>query len=73
MSNDDSKITPVGIDLGTTFSAVSYLDDDGKPNTVRKAEGDLTTPSFVFFDRAGPIVGLEAREAGISEPERLAQ
>ena len=62
----------VGIDLGTTFSAVAYLDSLGKPETIRNAEGDLTTPSAVFFDRSHPIVGIEAVEAGLVEPERLA-
>lgn len=62
----------VGIDLGTTFSAVAYLDATGRPVTIRNAEGDLTTPSAVFFDRTHPIVGIEAVEAGLVEPERLA-
>jgi len=63
----------VGIDLGTTFSAVAYLDHEERPTTVRNAEGDLTTPSAVFFDRSTTIVGAEALEAGEQEPERLAQ
>lgn len=75
MSSKSSQpeITPVGIDLGTTFSAVAWLDVEGRPSTVRNAEGELTTPSVVFFDRTAPIVGLEAVEAGIAEPDRLAQ
>ncbi|MEZ6086457.1 MAG: Hsp70 family protein [Pirellulaceae bacterium] len=67
-----SKHPAVGIDLGTTFSAIAYLDSDGRPQTVRNAEGDLTTPSAVYFDRQKPVVGLEALEAGIIEPQRLA-
>ncbi|PAY17032.1 hypothetical protein CKO51_23655 [Rhodopirellula sp. SM50] len=70
----DSKTQPpVGIDLGTTFSAVAFLDGDGRPETIRNSEGDLTTPSAVFFDQKRPIVGLEAVEAGLLEPDRLAQ
>ena len=70
----DSKPHPaVGIDLGTTFSTVAYLDSSGRPDTIRNSEGDLTTPSVVFFDRKQPIVGIEAVEAGLLEPERLAQ
>lgn len=65
--------SPVGIDLGTTFSAVAYLDTDGRPLTVLNAEGALTTPSVVFFDPAGAVVGKEALAAGEYEPERLAQ
>lgn len=71
--SDENDIIPVGIDLGTTFSAVAYLDTDGKPNTVRNAEGELTTPSVVFFDRSQPVVGIEAADAGVAEPDRLAQ
>lgn len=71
--SDANDIIPVGIDLGTTFSAVAYLDADGKPVTVRNAEGDLTTPSVVFFDRSHPVVGREAADAGVTEPDRLAQ
>lgn len=69
----DFKAHPaVGIDLGTTFSAVAYLDSTGRPETIRNSEGDLTTPSAVFFDQSHPIVGVEAVEAGLQEPERLA-
>lgn len=63
----------VGIDLGTTFSAVAYLDADGRPMTVRNAEGDLITPSVVFLDKAGCIVGKEAVNAAEFEPQRVAR
>ena len=62
----------IGIDLGTTFSAVAFLDATGRPETIRNSEGDLTTPSAVFFDQKQPIVGIEAIEAGLLEPDRLA-
>lgn len=63
----------VGIDLGTTFSVVAYLDSAGRPWTIPNAEGDLLTPSVVFFDRDTVVVGKEALKAGISDPQRLAQ
>jgi molecular chaperone DnaK len=63
----------VGIDLGTTFSVVAHLDSDGRPWTILNAEGDLTTPSIVFFDKSGAIVGKEAAQAGEYEPDRIAQ
>ena len=70
----ETKKTPaVGIDLGTTFSAVAYLNSSGRPETIRNSEGDMTTPSAVFFDRKSTFVGVEAVEAGLMEPERLAQ
>jgi len=63
----------VGIDLGTTYSVVAYLDGDGKPATVVSQEGDPTTPSVVFFDRAGPVVGKEAARVAEFEPDRVAR
>ncbi|NLF67671.1 MAG: Hsp70 family protein [Candidatus Anammoximicrobium sp.] len=63
----------VGIDLGTTFSVLAYLDADGRPRTVPNEEGELITPSAVFFDRQTPIVGREALRAAELEPERLAR
>ena len=55
------------------ISAVSHLDSDGRPWTILNAEGDLTTPSVVFFDKSGAIVGKEAVQAGEHEPDRLAR
>ena len=61
----------VGIDLGTTYSALAYLDGKGRPVTVRSAEGDLTTPSVVLFDDGDVIVGKEALKAISREAEHV--
>ena len=53
----------VGIDLGTTFSVVAYLDPSGRPTTIINAEGDPTTPSVVLFDENTIVVGKEALKA----------
>jgi molecular chaperone DnaK len=63
----------VGIDLGTTCTVVAHVDNSGRPWTVANAEGDLATPSVVFFDRTGVIVGKEAVKASVFEPARVAQ
>lgn len=64
----------VGIDLGTTFSAIAYLDEHGKPVTVPDSEGELTTPSVVLFEPNGDVVvGREARRIALSEPARVAE
>ena len=71
--SENKKSVPVGIDLGTTYSAVAFVDSQGRPMTIENSEGESTTPSIVFFDRDGVIVGSEAELAGEVEPERLAR
>ena len=68
-----SNQPPVGIDLGTTFSVIAHLDPSGRPWTIPNAEGDLITPSAVFFDGNNIIVGKEAVKAAIAAPEDVAQ
>jgi molecular chaperone DnaK len=63
----------VGIDLGTTFSAVAYLDDLGRPQTLVNAEGDKVTPSVVLFDGEDVIVGKEAVKAISTDMESIAE
>jgi len=67
-----SREPAIGIDLGTTFSVVAALDEGGRPKTLLNEEGELITPSAVFFDRERAIVGREALKAAELEPERLA-
>ncbi len=63
----------VGIDLGTTFSAVAYLDDLGRPQTLMNAEGDKITPSVVLFEGNDVIVGKEAVKAMATDMEHIAE
>lgn len=68
--NEDELI--VGIDLGTTASAISYINVYGKPEIIPNQEGDRTTPSVIFFEGDGtPIVGKEARNLALVEPTRV--
>lgn len=63
---------PVGIDLGTTFSAVSYVDDKGRVETVRLADGNLCMASAIYFaDEKEIIVGNEAQEFRVIHPDRV--
>jgi molecular chaperone DnaK len=62
----------VGIDLGTTYSVIAYLDDTGRPVSLVNAEGDLITPTMVLFDGPTVVVGKEAFKAIGSEAERIA-
>ena len=50
-----------GIDLGTTYSCISYVDEYAKPITVQNAESERITPSVVFFDGDKVIVGTVAK------------
>jgi molecular chaperone HscC len=65
-----SKI--VGIDLGTTNSAVAYLDKDG-PRLIPNALGENLTPSVVGIDPEGNLlVGRAAKELQVVHPGRCA-
>jgi molecular chaperone DnaK len=59
---------PIGIDLGTTYSAIAYLDASGRPITIANDAGDLLTPSAVAFDRDIVLVGKEAVKTAVFEP-----
>ena len=64
---------PIGIDLGTTFSAVATLDENGRPVIVPNADGEHTTPSVVYFPESGePIVGAEAKEQQLAGETEVA-
>lgn len=60
-----------GIDLGTTYSCVAYIDENNNPTVLKNSEGDLTTPSVVFFDEENSIlVGESAKESSKMYPEK---
>ena len=62
-----SKI--LGIDLGTTNSAMAVL-EGGTPTTIVNAEGDRTTPSVVGFRADGNrIVGKAAKNQAVTNPK----
>jgi molecular chaperone DnaK len=63
LTDSPHRTPPVGIDLGTTYTAVAYIDDTGRPITLVNAEGDLVTPSVVLFEGDQAIVGKEALKA----------
>lgn len=63
----------VGIDLGTTYSVIAYLDPQGRPISIPNSNGDLLTPSVVLFDDGGTVVGKEAALAAVLEPEKVAE
>lgn len=70
---ENSPVTPVGIDLGTSFCAVSYIDADGSSQMIRGADGQILTPSVVHFGDDQIAVGSAAVEAMIRAPARAAE
>jgi molecular chaperone DnaK len=64
---------PVGIDLGTTISAVARIDEAGRTQMVPNAEGQTLTPSVVLFDDSGIIVGRQALKLAALAAGRIAR
>jgi molecular chaperone DnaK len=59
----------IGIDLGTTNSAMAVL-EGGEPAVIPNAEGGRTTPSVVAFTKDGQrLVGAPARRQQVTNPE----
>lgn len=52
----------IGIDLGTTFCCVAYIDELGEPHIVPNSEGGKTTPSVIWFNGKTAFVGDKANK-----------
>jgi molecular chaperone DnaK (HSP70) len=60
-----------GIDLGTTYSCISRINEYGKAEIIPNAEGDQTTPSVVYFESPNSIiVGKQAKSSAKLFPDR---
>src|SRR5438093_3184689 len=71
MTADSGKL--VGIDLGTTFSAIATVDDRGQPVTLPNRDGEMLTPSAVLVgDDSGAVVGQAALDVSLEQPDRVA-
>ena len=76
MHSDNHTI--YGIDLGTTNSAIAYINDDGKPEIIPNSDGERITPSVVFFEEPSEegkvgniVVGKIAKEAAKTDASRV--
>jgi len=63
-----------GIDLGTTYSCIAYVDKSGRPVVLKNANGDDTTPSVVWFESpSNVVVGRQAKDSAMLFPGAVAQ
>lgn len=63
----------VGIDLGTTFSAIAHLNSAGKAEIIANKEGERKTPSVVMFKDGAIIVGEQAKNNSVVDPYSVCQ
>ena len=66
-----SKI--VGIDLGTTFSAISHINDNGVPELIPNEEGKRLTPSIICYNNGDFIVGEYAKMNALAVPDKTVE
>ncbi|BCL77978.1 molecular chaperone DnaK [Ktedonobacteria bacterium brp13] len=70
MSNQDIVF---GIDLGTTYSCIAYVDEYGKAIVIPNSEGDYTTPSVIQFDGEQRIIGREAKSNAVLDASKVVE
>lgn len=64
----------VGIDLGTTFSTLAYLDDSGNPTPVPNDDDDVETPSLILLADSGHVVvGPKRSRAAMEDPSNIVE
>ncbi|MDR3232261.1 MAG: Hsp70 family protein [Planctomycetaceae bacterium] len=70
MSNVPRKI--YGIDLGTTYSAIAFIDEYDKAQIITNSDNERITPSVVFFEsEENVIVGKIAKESAKTDPSEV--
>lgn len=72
MTEENKMAKVIGIDLGTTHSAMAVVDETGRPKIIMNSEGNSTTPSVVLFRDEEVVVGGRAKRAAIAEPYNVA-
>ena len=61
----------IGIDLGTTHSAVAYVDASGKPTAIPDPQGHTMIPSVVLFQDDHVVVGHTAKQCALLWPTQV--
>lgn len=59
------------IDLGTTYSVISYLDENLLIQTCSNEASDMITPSVVELSDSNPVVALSAKENKVFCPDSV--
>ena len=62
LSNLPGNAIAVGIDLGTTYSAVGLVDEFGQPQIIPNSENQRTTPSVVYIEGEQVLIGAIAKD-----------
>lgn len=63
----------VGIDLGTTFSAIAHVNEHGQPEIIPNAETERITPSVILFEDELVTVGKFAKQNARAVPEQIVE
>jgi molecular chaperone DnaK len=68
----DESFRVFGIDLGTTYSAIAYVDESGRTTVCRNTDNLETIPSVVYFEnKSNVVVGSVAKESAVTHPDRV--
>lgn len=65
--------TIFGIDFGSTYSCISYVDEDGQARIIPNKEQEHTTPSIILFDGERRAVGEQAKKSAILNPGNVVE
>ena len=66
--------TVYGIDLGTTYSCIAYIDDEQRASVVPNKDSTSTTPSVVLFEPDSTVVvGRQAKREAEASPDETCQ
>jgi molecular chaperone DnaK len=68
----DENLKVYGIDLGTTYSAIAYVDESGRTSVCRNVDNLETIPSVVYFEgESNVVVGSVAKDSAILHRDRV--
>lgn len=64
----------VGIDLGTTFSAIAHVNEYGHPEIIPNTDSERITPSVISFEEENKVmVGTDAKNNAILQPDQIVE